>query len=350
MRCPECQAVNESAAVACQHCGLLLTALPRPKRRQEDLATRHRRGSDNSEVKPCPFCGREIASDAVRCSHCADIVDPEYRRIRAARRRSHVNHASWMAYLFGLVAFVVFRPVGIVAIGAGLLLSILYYALPSGEDSQERVAQRPLARLRHLFAQVFRSERVSISLPHLPSFKVVLVGTPLVAAFIGLLANYFFLQQPMNAVLHENSSFRGMKVSAHYLYWMIPGVVVYDLENVDPAQSRLDVHTAFLEFARRMKGRHYREIELSFRGHRKFSISGDIFHRLGEAYEQHDYAFVLFDFPRMLSKGQALPDGHQALVRFHDQWYATDVMKDPLGAPAAADHSLPAPAAGRARS
>ena len=66
----------------------------------------------------------------MRCRHCSEIVNDDYYRARAQRVRSRVNYASWIAYLFGLGALLVFRPVGLVSIGAGLLLSILYYAIP----------------------------------------------------------------------------------------------------------------------------------------------------------------------------------------------------------------------------
>ena len=345
MRCPECKTANEADAHACQHCGLLLTVLPKPSRRRQDFNLQHRRSADSS-VRSCPFCKREVPGDAIHCPHCAEIVDAEYQRERYARRRSHVNHASWMAYLFGLVAFVVFRPVGVVAIGAGLLLSIVYYALPTGEETQSRIS--PLRRLRKFIRHAFHSERVSISIPRLPKLRLVLVGTPLIAAFIGLLANFFLLQAPMNQVLHENSAFGGIKVSAHYLYWMVPGVVVYNLEDVDH-ESRLDVHTAFLEFARKMKDRRFNEVELRYDGQTKFSMTGDLFHRLGEAYAQHDYAFVLYDFPRLLSHGQGPTDGRDALIHFHDQWYGNDVMRSALGKAAAAQPP-PAPSPARAHS
>ena len=41
-----------------------------------------------------------------------------------------MNYASWVAYLFGLGALLVFRPVGLLSIAPDLLLSIVYYAIP----------------------------------------------------------------------------------------------------------------------------------------------------------------------------------------------------------------------------
>src|SRR6185503_9073652 len=95
-----------------------------------------------------------------------------------------------------------------------------------------------------------KMERVSIPLPVLRNKKLIFVGTPLVAALIGYSANLFLLQEPVNDILKENAAFRGMEVSAHYEYWVVPGVIVYDLQGVSVNQTPIDVHTAFLEFAK----------------------------------------------------------------------------------------------------
>ena len=71
-----------------------------------------------------------------------------------------------------------------------------------------------------------RMERVSIPIPAMRNKKLVFVGTPLIAALIGYSANLFLLQEPVNDILKQNAAFSGMKVSAHYEYWVIPGVVV----------------------------------------------------------------------------------------------------------------------------
>ncbi|HEX9460735.1 MAG TPA: hypothetical protein VGA84_16420, partial [Thermoanaerobaculia bacterium] len=119
MRCPECHTPYEANAAACSNCGLLLLNLA-PHRRAEDLSTKKRRAAD--QMAPCKFCGSEIPLKAIRCRHCSEIVNDDFYRERAQRTRSRINHASWVAYIFGLGALLVFRPVGLVSIGAGLLL------------------------------------------------------------------------------------------------------------------------------------------------------------------------------------------------------------------------------------
>src|SRR5689334_13837487 len=121
MRCPECNTRNEASAAACNSCGLILlkpvtepglipvgedtTAGPQ-QRRAEDFAGRKRRASDSNVA--CQFCGGEIPKKAIRCRHCSEIVNEDYYRERAARLRGRINYASWVAYLFGLGALLVF--------------------------------------------------------------------------------------------------------------------------------------------------------------------------------------------------------------------------------------------------
>jgi len=178
-----------------------------PKRRAEDFAVQKRRASDR-EMTDCQYCGGDIASDAIRCRHCSEIINEEFYRERAQRIRSRVNYASWVAYLFGLGALLVFRPVGLLSIAAGLLLSIAYYAVPVEPPRSRK--KGPKTPLSTRFRQQFRLERVAIPVPNLRNKKLIFVGTPLIAALIGYTANTVLLQEPMNEVLHENAAFHGM--------------------------------------------------------------------------------------------------------------------------------------------
>lgn len=328
MQCPECHSLNDTLNGACPACGLLLLNF-KPQRRAEDLAVQKRRKDDLVPSATCPFCQGEIASDAVRCLHCSEIVDEEYYRTRAQRIRSRVNHASWVAYLFGLGALLIFRPVGIVSIGAGLLLSILYYAIPA-EPSATKGSQRKLPLARRL-ARQFKLERVSIPLPAFRKKKLVFIGTPLIAALIGYSANVLLLQEPMNDVLRQNAAFQGMSVSAHYEYWVVPGVVVYDLRQLSFRQTPIDVHTAFLEFAKRMREAKLKRVELSYRGTTKFTIDGMSFHRLGDEYAKRNFDYVLYTFPRLFHSVGTAPSAtadseRDALLQFHRRWYGEDQL------------------------
>jgi len=329
MHCPECKAHNEADAAACVNCGLLLLNFS-PKRRSEDLAERRRRAGDQ-EAEQCRFCGGAIAANAIRCKHCSEVVDEDFYRERAQRMRSRVNYTSWVLYLFGLGALLIFRPVGVLSIASGLILSIVYYAIPV-EPPSSRKAKRSTS-ITTVLKQQLKLERVSIPIPALRKTKLVFVGTPLIAALIGYSANLLLLQQPVNDILRENAAFQGMKVSAHYEYWVVPGVVVYDLRGLSVRQTPIDVHTAFLEFADRLKEKRYSRVDLSYRGELKFSIDGASFAQLGREYAKRNFDYVLYSFPRLFKTAdgkQIAPSGssRDALLDFHRRWYGDDQMSD----------------------
>ena len=328
MRCPECHSLNEASAAACSSCGLLLLNT-QPKRRADDLAVKKRRSSDNDTAE-CRFCSGTVRSNAVRCKHCSEVLDENFYRERAQRVRSRINYASWVLYLFGLGALLVFRPVGILSIAAGLLLSIAYYAVPVEPPSSPRSKRQ--SSFGTMIRRQLRLERVSIPIPALRNRKLVFVGTPLVAALIGYSANLLLLQEPVNDILRENAAFRGMKVSAHYQYYVIPGVVVYDLEGLSFRQTPIDVHTAFLEFAKKLKEKRYQRVDLSYRGTTKFSIDGASFMKLGQEYANRNFEYVLYRVPRLFQPAEGtkpMPENgseRDTLLEFHRRWYGQDPL------------------------
>ena len=342
MHCPECKSLIEPDAAACNSCGLILlkvaqpaapaafAAIPEaPKRRAEDYAGQKRRSKDTESVR-CQFCDGTISAKAIRCLHCSEIVNEEYYRERAHRTRQRINYASWVAYLFGLGALLVFRPVGLLSIAAGLLLSIVYYAIPVDPPATRKNKNK--SSFKAFLKRQLRMERVQIPIPALRNKRLVLVGTPLVAALVGYSANLFLLQEPVNQVLQESSAFNGMEVSAHYQYFVVPGVVVYDLRQISMRQTPIDVHTALLEFAKKLKDKRYSRVELSYKGTTKFSIDGDSFRRIGNEYAKKNYDYALYSFPKLLrpedgsSKPSPGASERDALMQFHKQWYGDDAM------------------------
>jgi hypothetical protein len=119
-----------------------------------------------------------------------------------------------------------------------------------------------------------------------------------------------------------------MSVSAHYQYWVVPGVVVYDLRSLSVRQTPLDVHTALLEFAKRVRAKRFSRVDLSFRGVTKFSVDGASFQRLGQEYAKRNFDYVLYTFPRLLERTPPGTPGtdRDALVQFHRHWYGDDPM------------------------
>jgi predicted nucleic acid-binding Zn ribbon protein len=332
MHCPECKALNEASAAACSTCGLLLLNLQKPvekKRRSEDFAVEKRRASDKSET-PCRFCGGMIPANAIRCKHCSEVLDEDFYRERAQRLRSRVNYASWVAYLFGLGALLVFKPVGVVSIAAGLLLSIAYYAIPVEPPSTPRNPKK--STIWEILKRQLKMERVSIPIPAFRTKRLIFVGTPLIAAIIGYSANALLLQQPVNDILKEDAALSGMKVTAHYKYWVIPGVVEYNLQELTVRQTPLDVHMTFLKFAKKLKEKRYSRVDLSYRGVTKFSIDGASFTRLGEEYSKRNFDYVLYSFPKLAQPATGTTpmtpadSDRDALLEFHRRWYGQDQL------------------------
>jgi hypothetical protein len=330
LRCPECQTANAEAETACVNCGLLfLHKDPPALRRKDDFVQLGRRSSDRS-LTDCPYCFSRIELKAVTCRHCGQIVNEAFRREQLRKRRAAINYASWVAYVFGLVTLVLFRPAGLIAIGAGLLLSILYYAIPA-EGLDPVVGE---SRFRTWWRRVrnqLKFERVTMAMPAFRRARLVFVGTPVLATVIGYLANFLFLQQPMNEILQSNPAFSGMSVSAHYEYWIVPGTVVYDLKRLGTESTPLQVHTAFLEYARRMKDREFEQVHLRFRGEERFVLEGPQFRRAGTEYANRNFAWVLFDLPRLFEAAgrESVPPGTadaDALLEFHRRWYANDLQ------------------------
>jgi hypothetical protein len=336
MHCPECHSANESEAAVCTTCGLILlnNAPKAPKRRADDLATQRRRTSDQDSAK-CPFCEGTIAGRAVRCRHCSEVVNDDFYRERSQRLRARVNYASWVAYIFGLAALLLFRPVGLFSIAAGLLLSIVYYAIPV-EPPPSRTVKRPKTSFGAFVRRQFKMERVSIPIPNFRNKKLVFVGTPLVAALVGYSANALLLQEPMNDILKQSAAFNGMQVSTHFEYWVVPGVVVYDLRKLTFRQTPIDVHTALLEFAKKVRSKRYSRVDLSYRGATKFSIDGASFAQLGEEYAKRHFDYVLYKMPRLVQPAvPATASDRDALLEFHRHWYGNDPLTQSVNAPPA---------------
>lgn len=231
---------------------------------------------------------------------------------------------------FGLGTLLIFRPVGVLSIAAGLLLSIAYYAIPV--EAPPTARRRRQTRFGTFVRRQLKLERVAIPIPTMRNKKLIFVGTPLIAALVGYSANLLLLQEPMNEILKRNAAFRGMEISTHYQYWVVPGVVVYDLRSLSLRQTPIDVHTALLEFAKQLRTKRLSRVELSYRGTTKFSIDGESFRRVGEEYAKKNFEWVLYTLPRLFhaEDGTRQPDAsasdRDALLQFHRQWYGEDLM------------------------
>jgi hypothetical protein len=112
---------------------------------------------------------------------------------------------------------------------------------------------------------------------------------------------------------------------------VVPGVVVYDLRQLSFRQTPIDVHTAFLEFAKKLKAKRFSRIELSYRGTTKYSIDGASFSKIGDEYARRNFDYVLYTFPRLFHPVGSAPkapgtNDRDALVQFHRHWYGEDQL------------------------
>jgi len=163
--------------------------------------------------------------------------------------------------------------------------------------------------------------------------SLILVGS-LVFAW-----NYFLLQAPMSSVLSADRRNGGIEVSAHYLWYLKPSVLVYDLRAVPMDKSPADVFRVFLQFAEKVEARHFDEVYLCHRGKLKFKIAGDYFHTLGAEYSSQNPVYTMRTFPENLMT----PEGGRAysgwsggwlgvlakqmedFKDFHEKWYVRDM-------------------------
>jgi hypothetical protein len=111
----------------------------------------------------------------------------------------------------------------------------------------------------------------------------------------------------------------------------VPSVVVYDLRGISFRQTPIDVHTALLEFAKKVKEKRYSRVELSYRGVTKYSIDGASFQRAGVEYAKRNFEFALYKFPRLFHAvgppEKPSPSGDRdALIEFHRHWYGSDQL------------------------
>lgn len=109
--------------------------------------------------------------------------------------------------------------------------------------------------------------------------------------------NYFTLQYRAGQVLSGDPRNEGIKVFAHYGWFVDPTVLVFDLRQVSGENSPLDVTRTLLQFARTQQDRKFERVVLSYKGGRKFQLEGDYFHTLGSDHEHQNPVYTLRTLP-----------------------------------------------------
>ncbi len=174
-----------------------------------------------------------------------------------------------------------------------------------------------------------------------PPLLALFVVAPLVILAGVFAFNYLTLQRPLNDVLQSDTRNAGVDVSAHYGYFLVPSVLVFEVKSISGTNSRLDVSRVLLQFAEKMRGISFSSVELAYGGKTKFKISGAYFKTLGDEYSWQNPVYTLRTFPSNVKN----PDGSQAysdwsggifavtakqmedLNDLHDKWYWNDALR-----------------------
>jgi len=150
--------------------------------------------------------------------------------------------------------------------------------------------------------------------------------------------NYFTLQHRAGQVLSGDPRNEGIKVFAHYGWFVDPTVLVFDLRQVSGENSPLDVTRTLLQFARTQQDRKFERVVLSYKGAPKFQLEGDYFNTLGIDYEHQNPVYTLRTLPGNVYQLDGSPAfgtwtggllgvvGKQMedLNEFHKQWYLSE--------------------------
>ena len=302
LRCPECRVVRDPSAASCPSCGLLFLSTAHPSRRDED---KQRRASD-ARKQECPACLARVEEGALRCRYCGEILDPRYRAVRARRIRAQINYASWVAYLLGVVTLFIFRPVGIIAIAAGLMLSIAYYAIridePEVEDDQEGDS-RQSRRLDGLKRQ-FGLETVTIQHPRFPALRTAVMGTPLLIAAIGWAFNYSVVQVPANDAISSVAKLADIDVNAHLGWFVDPGTLVLDFDERPGTVEPREIRDSLVALSKGMT-RDYDRVVVRYHG-TDIDVDPDTFRRLGQVPDDELHE-LLGSLPDQLAPPRLVP-------------------------------------------
>ena len=154
--------------------------------------------------------------------------------------------------------------------------------------------------------------------------------------------NHSQVQSHLNNVVGGDPRNGGIVVSTHYAGWVNADVLTFDLKKVPGDKSPADIFRVFLQFAHRMRDKHFDKVQLCFRGKVKFLLPGSDFRELGNQYSWQNPAYLVRTFPEKLKN----PDGSRAFPawsggvlgvamrqmkdfnEFHRRWYISDIVPE----------------------
>ncbi|MBX3679482.1 MAG: hypothetical protein KF710_04815 [Rhodocyclaceae bacterium] len=127
-----------------------------------------------------------------------------------------------------------------------------------------------------------------------------LLGFGGVIAALGIVVfgiNFVTLQKPMSGILDDDPRNNGISVFAHYGMLVDLNELVFDLRGVSGENSAADVSRVLLQYAEALKNKQFGTVILSYKGERKFLLTGKFFHTLGTEYETQNPVYTMRTFP-----------------------------------------------------
>ncbi len=166
------------------------------------------------------------------------------------------------------------------------------------------------------------------------------------ALAVGLIAvvfavNYFTLSRPLSATVKDDPRNAGIRVQAHYAYYLNPEVLIIDITGISDDSRPLDVFRLLLQYAEALQHTRFESVHLAARGQVKFVLTGEYFQVLGEEFGTQNPLYTARTFPEHIYSldgervfgvwtGGLLAVATRQMedfVEFHERWYIDDLVE-----------------------
>lgn len=178
----------------------------------------------------------------------------------------------------------------------------------------------------------------------MPRLGRLVASIIVIAGMLGAIAftNWWLCDRALSQVMAANPRNDGVVAHAYFDHYVATRTLVFDLRELRPGKTKLDVFRVLQEFAESQVGNDFESVKLAFRGEPKFVLKGDFFKALGENHRDQNPIYTLRTFPQntYTPEGrQAFPTwkgasldafGHQLedFNNLHQQWYLKELAQD----------------------
>lgn len=151
--------------------------------------------------------------------------------------------------------------------------------------------------------------------------------------------NYLIIQSPVNKKINSDGRNIGIELSVHTKYYLLPNVLVVDLNKFSKSNSASDVVRCLLQIAYVLREKDFKTIQLQHNGVEKFTLNGIYFRKLGSDYEFQNPTATILSFTEnvlTIEGTKAYPkeytispkpdnDALSELKDFTDKWFFADL-------------------------